>query len=126
MTLLHAKEIRIFFRDETFIIDQTNGVRQGSPDSPIAFGRIVAKELDASIREASAAKDMTGDPRPRMDAAIWTTRTYGRAAVDTYKPCLTAWERTYHHVAYTSTRGRPILSTTRSGEWSFKSEATLS
>ena len=89
VTLLHAKEIRIFFRDETFIIDQTNGVRQGSPDSPIAFGRIVAKELDASIREASAAKDMTGDPPPEDgccymdDSYIWSSsRRHLQAMLD--------------------------------------------
>ena len=89
MTLLHAKEIRIFFRDETFVIGQTNGVRQGSPDSPIAFGRIVAKELDASIREASVVKDTTGDPPPEDgccymdDSYIWSSsRRHLQAMLD--------------------------------------------
>ena len=50
------------------MIEQTNGVRQGSPDSPIAFGRTVAKELDTSILEAAPAKATTGEPpfRRRM------------------------------------------------------------
>ena len=89
MTLRHAKEIRIFFRGETFGVGQTNCVRQGSPDSPIAFGRIVAKELDTSINEASAAKDKTGDPPPEDgccymdDSYIWSsTRRHLQAMLD--------------------------------------------
>ena len=39
VTLLRAGEMTIDFRGETFVLSQTNGVRQGSPDSPIAFGR---------------------------------------------------------------------------------------
>ena len=49
VAFLKARKVCIHFRGELFEIDQSNGVRQGSPDSPIAFGRIVARELDKSL-----------------------------------------------------------------------------
>ena len=44
VTLLRANQINISFHGETLTLEQTNGVRQGSPDSPIAFGRVVSKD----------------------------------------------------------------------------------
>ena len=71
------------------MIEQTNGVRQGSPDSPIAFGRTVAKELDTSILEAAPAKATTGEPPSEDgccymdDSYIWsTTRRHLQAMLD--------------------------------------------
>ena len=40
--LLEAREMRIAVGDTLTSIQQTNGVRQGSPDSPVLFSRIVA------------------------------------------------------------------------------------
>ena len=64
VSLLKANRIRIFFRGDTFEITQSNGVRQGSPDSPIAFGRIVARTLDLSLQEAQAERPTQGEPPP--------------------------------------------------------------
>ena len=77
--LIHAQNLEIFFRGETFKLQQSNGVRQGSPDSPIAFGRIVAKDLEQSIAEASPHKPTTGEPPPENggcfmdDSYLWST-----------------------------------------------------
>ena len=79
VSLLKANRIRIFFRGDTFEITQSNGVRQGSPDSPIAFGRIVARTLDLSLQEAQAERPTQGEPPPvhgesyMDDTYIWST-----------------------------------------------------
>ncbi|OLP90095.1 Retrovirus-related Pol polyprotein from type-1 retrotransposable element R2 [Symbiodinium microadriaticum] len=75
----HAKEIEVFFRGERFRLPQSNGVRQGSPDSPIAFGRIVALDLEKSINEAKQMKPTAGEPPPEDggcfmdDSYLWST-----------------------------------------------------
>ena len=77
--LLYAQEIEIFFRGEHFKLPQTNGVRQGSPDSPIAFGRIIAVDLEKSIAEARGAKPTDNEPPPEDggsfmdDSYLWST-----------------------------------------------------
>ncbi|CAE7191823.1 unnamed protein product, partial [Symbiodinium necroappetens] len=76
---LHATEIEIVFRGEHFRLPQSSGVRQGSPDSPIAFGRIIAKDLEKSIAESKHAKPSTGEPPPEDggsfmdDSYLWST-----------------------------------------------------
>ncbi|CAE7712228.1 pol [Symbiodinium sp. CCMP2592] len=77
--LLHAQKVTVHFRGENFDVDQTNGVRQGSPDSPIAFGRVVALELERSIQQSAPAKCTFGEPPPEDgccymdDSYIWST-----------------------------------------------------
>ena len=79
ITLLRAGKITISFRDETFTLEQTNGVRQGSPDSPIAFGRVVSKDLEEAIQAARGDKPSGGNPPPQDggsymdDTYIWST-----------------------------------------------------
>ncbi|CAE7918081.1 unnamed protein product [Symbiodinium necroappetens] len=78
--LIHANEINIYFRGEEFRIPQTNGVRQGAPDSPIAFGRVLAVELEKAVQQARGQKPTTGDPPPEDagafmdDSYIWSTK----------------------------------------------------
>ena len=91
VSLLKANRIRIFFRGDTFEITQSNGVRQGSPDSPIAFGRIVARTLDLSLQEAQAERPTQGEPPPEHggsymdDTYIWST---SRAHMQSMLCCL--------------------------------------
>ncbi|OLP96103.1 Retrovirus-related Pol polyprotein from type-1 retrotransposable element R2 [Symbiodinium microadriaticum] len=79
ISLVHANEMEIVFREEHFRLPQSNGVRQGSPDSPIAFGRIVAKDLEKSLAEAKHAKPTSGEPPPEDggcfmdDSYLWST-----------------------------------------------------
>ena len=79
VSLIHAQNLEIFFRGEIFKLPQSNGVRQGSPDSPIAFGRIVATDLEKSIAEAAPAKPTAGEPPPENggcfmdDSYLWST-----------------------------------------------------
>ena len=75
VTLLRANQINISFRGETFTLEQTNGVRQGSPDSPIAFGRVVSKDLESAILAAKSHKPTTGNPPPE-DGGSYMDDTY--------------------------------------------------
>ena len=42
-------EVRMAMGDTLTSIPQTNGVRQGSPDSPVLFGRVVADDLESAL-----------------------------------------------------------------------------
>ncbi|CAE7709541.1 unnamed protein product, partial [Symbiodinium necroappetens] len=78
--LIHADEINVYFRGEEFRIPQTNGVRQGAPDSPIAFGRVLAVELERAVQQAEGHRPRQGDPPPEFagafmdDSYIWSTK----------------------------------------------------
>ncbi|CAE7328182.1 pol [Symbiodinium sp. CCMP2456] len=87
--LLRSGKLSINFRGTTLQLDQTNGVRQGSPDSPVAFGAAVARDLDDCIREAKASKPTTGGPPPEDggsymdDTYIWPmSRTHMQKMLD--------------------------------------------
>ncbi|CAE7843326.1 unnamed protein product [Symbiodinium necroappetens] len=73
--LLRSGKITVNFRGTTLHMDQTNGVRQGSPDSPVAFGSVVARDLDDCIRQAKSTKPTTGDPPPE-DGGSYMDDTY--------------------------------------------------
>ena len=88
ISLVHANEMEIVFREEHFKLPQSNGVRQGSPDSPIAFGRIVAKDLEKSLAEAKHAKPTSGEPPPEDGGcSTWTTATCGLLRQPICRPC---------------------------------------
>ena len=63
--------------DQVVPIPQTNGVRQGSPDSSILFGRVIADDLEAALRSTShllpSARDQHNHSRGDL---IWTTHTF--------------------------------------------------
>ncbi|CAE7244978.1 unnamed protein product [Symbiodinium sp. CCMP2592] len=79
VALLHAENICIQVAGESIPIRQSNGVRQGAPESPVAFGSVVAEDLDAAIREAKSSKpsDDTSPPEDggsyMDDNYIWST-----------------------------------------------------
>ncbi|CAE7778272.1 unnamed protein product [Symbiodinium sp. CCMP2456] len=75
VALLRSDTLTVNFRGATLHLDQTNGVRQGSPDSPVAFGSVVARDLDDCIGEAKRAKPTTGDPPPE-DGGSYMDDTY--------------------------------------------------
>ena len=73
----------------TFSLEQTNGVRQRSPDSPIAFGRVVSKDLESAILAARCCKPTNGNPPPEDggsymdDTYIWSmSRTHLQRMLD--------------------------------------------
>ncbi|CAE7383396.1 unnamed protein product [Symbiodinium sp. CCMP2456] len=57
VSLLHAQRITIHVAGESIPVDQSNGVRQGAPESPVAFGAVVAEDLDASIADGGSYMD---------------------------------------------------------------------
>ncbi|CAE7235511.1 unnamed protein product [Symbiodinium sp. CCMP2592] len=79
VALLHAENICIQVAGENIPIRQSNGVRQGAPESPVAFGSVVADDLDAAIQEARTSKpsDDTSPPEDggsyMDDNYIWST-----------------------------------------------------
>ena len=89
VTLLHAGQVTISFRDGPSAWEQTNGVRQRSPDSPIAFGRVVSKDLESAILAARCCKPTNGNPPPEDggsymdDTYIWSmSRTHLQRMLD--------------------------------------------
>ncbi|CAE7737428.1 pol [Symbiodinium sp. CCMP2592] len=111
VTLLHAQHICITFRGKTFELDQSNGVRQGSPDSPIAFGRTAARTLDDALTEASSRKPQSGEQPPENggsymdDTYIWTT------CARHMQKMLNCLNNNCHQMDWTSTRRRRKSST---------------
>ena len=79
VALLHAEKIAVQVGGESIPIRQSNGVRQGAPESPVAFGALVAKDLDKSITAAKSSKPRTDHPPPEDggsymdDNYIWST-----------------------------------------------------
>ena len=79
VSLVHADKISVQVSGESIPIQQSNGVRQGAPESPVAFGALVAKDLDASVQAAKPSKPHTDHPPPEDggsymdDNYIWST-----------------------------------------------------
>ncbi|CAE6934771.1 unnamed protein product [Symbiodinium sp. CCMP2592] len=79
VAVLHAQNLCIQVPGESIPTRQSNGVRQGAPESPVAFGSVVAEGLDAAIREAKSSKpaDETSPPQDggsyMDDNYIWST-----------------------------------------------------
>ncbi|CAE7898818.1 unnamed protein product, partial [Symbiodinium necroappetens] len=64
VSLLRSDTLTVTFCGENLVLRQTNGVRQGSPDSPVAFGSVVARDLDECLGEAKTFKPLENDPPP--------------------------------------------------------------
>ena len=79
VSLLHAEKIAVQVAGEDIPIRQSNGVRQGAPESPVAFGALVAKDPDTSITAAKRSKPCADNPPPEDggsymdDNYIWST-----------------------------------------------------
>ena len=71
LALLEARELNVAVADEVVTVPQTNGVRQGSPDSPVLFSRIVADDLQGALRDAQPLLgDNRGPPPPHSGGAF--------------------------------------------------------
>ncbi|CAE6934847.1 unnamed protein product [Symbiodinium sp. CCMP2592] len=75
VALLHAQNINVEIAGESIPIQQSNGVRQGAPESPVAFGAVVAADLGAAIGEAKASKPV-GDDSPPEDGGSYMDDNY--------------------------------------------------
>ena len=79
VALLHAEKIAVQVAGASIPIRQSNGVREGAPESPVAFGALVAEDLDKSIAAAKSSKPRTDHPPPEDggsymdDNYIWST-----------------------------------------------------
>ena len=49
LSLLEARELNFFVQKHQVSVDQSNGVRQGSPDSPVLFAAAIGEALDATL-----------------------------------------------------------------------------
>ena len=112
VSLLHAEKIAVQVAGESIPIRQSNGVRQGAPESPVAFGALVAKDLDASITAAKHSKPHTDHPHQKMGGATWTTTTSGPPASATCNSFSGSSQDDSPNEDYTYTLPRPTSSTT--------------
>ena len=112
VALLHAEKIAVQVAGEDIPIRQSNGVRQGAPESPVAFGALVAKDLDTSISAAKHSKPSTDNPPQRTGGATWTITTFGPPASTTSNNSSENSQDDSPDVDYTCTPSRPTSFTT--------------
>ena len=67
LQVIGARGFRVAFGEETLSVDQTNGVRQGSPDSPSLFSAGIGEAIDQVSRDMEA-HEIRGD-HPRLPPA---------------------------------------------------------
>ena len=56
LSLLEARELCFHVQNSQVSIDQTNGVRQGSPDSPVLFAAQIGEALDATLHAVNGGQ----------------------------------------------------------------------
>ena len=67
-----AREMQVSVGDTVTTIPQTNGVRQGSPDSPVLFSRIVGDCLEQAVRETRhLLPPAKGPPPPGVRGSVY-------------------------------------------------------
>ena len=74
--LLEAREMQVAVGDSLTSIPQSNGVRQGSPDSPILFSRIVADCLEEATKETQHMLASAKGPPPPQSGGAFMDDTY--------------------------------------------------
>ena len=67
LQVIGARGFSVAFGEDTLHVDQTNGVRQGSPDSPSLFSAGIGEAIDQVTRDMEG-KEIRGD-RPRLPPA---------------------------------------------------------
>ena len=67
LQVIGARGFRVAFGEEALPVDQTNGVRQGSPDSPSLFSAGIGEAIDQVSRDMEA-HEIRGD-HPRLPPA---------------------------------------------------------
>ncbi|CAE7572889.1 unnamed protein product [Symbiodinium microadriaticum] len=77
LSVLETRALNIAVGDVITTVPQTNGIRQGSPDSPDLFGAIVARDLATAIQAAPAQPpDSKGGPPPPQTGGCFLDDTY--------------------------------------------------
>ena len=76
LALLEARELNIAVADEVVSVPQSNGVRQGSPDSPVLFSRIIADDLQEALRDAQPLLGENRGPPPPHSGGAFMDDTY--------------------------------------------------
>ncbi|CAE7824191.1 unnamed protein product [Symbiodinium sp. CCMP2592] len=72
----HGREVRVAMADTLTHIPQTNGVRQGSPDSPVLFGRVVADDLEGALQTTQRLLPLAEGPPPPQSGGAYMDDTY--------------------------------------------------
>ena len=75
-SLLHARSIHIATGDHITYVEQTNGVRQGSPDSPVVFGALTAEALDKAVSQTAHMLGEARGPPPPEQGGAYMDDTY--------------------------------------------------
>ena len=80
MQLIQWDTLHISTDSGTLQIPQPNGLRQGSPDSPVLFAGLVPDRLYEIQQES------TNLPLPTLQGTLWTTPIFGRSSRHTSRP----------------------------------------
>ena len=62
MALLYATELNVQVDNAGIIVSQSNGVRQGGPDSPVAFSALVGRE---GAEDHQGSEDQLARAKPK-------------------------------------------------------------
>ena len=75
-SLLQARSLHIATGDHITHVEQTNGVRQGSPDSPVVFGALTAEALDRAVSQTAHMLGEARGPPPPEQGGAYMDDTY--------------------------------------------------
>ena len=75
-SLLQARSLHIATGDHITYVEQTNGVRQGSPDSPVVFGALTAEALDKAVSQTAHMLGEARGPPPPEQGGAYMDDTY--------------------------------------------------
>ena len=75
-SLLQARSLHISTGDHVTFVEQTNGVRQGSPDSPVVFAALTAEALDKAVSQTAHMLGEARGPPPPEQGGAYMDDTY--------------------------------------------------
>ena len=91
LSLLETRALNVAVGDVITPVPQSNGIRQGSPDSPDLFGAVIAKDLQIALGKAPAQPpDPQGGPPPPKAGGSMTPISGARTR-STCKACWDTW-----------------------------------
>ena len=91
LSLLDARELNFFVRKHQVRIDQSNGLRQGSPDGPVFFAAEIGETLDATLDAVNGGETPACRPSPCARAPASLGRGFhGRHICMGRIPCVRA------------------------------------